>query len=75
MDDTSLGADRTYLIRGLNDSATAAYYKKMVKTAMLLGADESTAESELLEALQFEMTLANVNMRQFHVISIFFWLI
>lgn len=50
-----------YLIRGLDDSVTAAYYKKMVEAATLLGADKNTAERELLEVLQLEMILANVN--------------
>lgn len=53
--------DRTYLVRGLNDTSTAAYYRQMVKAAVRLGANEATAERELLEALKFEMTLANVN--------------
>lgn len=53
--------DRTYLISGLKDTSTAAYYRQMAKAAMLLGADKATAERELLEALKFEMTLANVN--------------
>lgn len=55
-----LGTDRTYLVRGLDDSVTTAYYKKMVKAATLLGARKSTAEKDLLDALEFEMTLANV---------------
>lgn len=62
MGDPELGTDRTYFIRGLNDSVTAAYYKKMVKAATHLGADESIAEKELLDALHLEMILANVNM-------------
>lgn len=53
--------DRTYLIRGLKDTATAAYRRQMVKTAILLGANKAIAEIEMLEALKFEMTLANVN--------------
>ena len=53
--------DRTYLIHGLNDSATVAYYKQMVKAAVFLGANEATAERELIESLEFERTLANVN--------------
>lgn len=61
MDQALLGIERSYLIRGLEDSATSAYYKNMVKAATLLGADERTAEKELLEALQLEMTIANVN--------------
>lgn len=62
LDQTSLGMpDRTYLVRGLNDSSTAAYYQLMVKSAKLLGANEDIVEKELLKALHFEMALANVS--------------
>lgn len=53
--------DRTYLVRGLNDTSTAAYYQLMVKSAKLLGANEDIVEKELLKALHFEMALANVS--------------
>lgn len=56
--------DRAYLIRGLNDSSTSAYYKLMVKSATLLGADEKIAEKELLKALHFEIALANVSIEE-----------
>ncbi|KAL1428236.1 hypothetical protein MTO96_002636 [Rhipicephalus appendiculatus] len=61
LDQTSLGLpDRTYLLRGLNDSAVAAYLRLMVDAAMLLGAtDRTAAEAELKNALLFEITLAN----------------
>src|SRR5699024_6073225 len=60
LDQTSLGMpDRNYLLRGLNDSAVAAYYKLMVNRAVVLGANRSTAEKEMYEALQFETTLAS----------------
>ena len=67
--------DRTYLVRGLNDSSTAAYYQLMVKSAKLLGADESTVENELLKALHFEMALANVSVFIFrnHFVQFFFF--
>lgn len=54
--------DRDYWIEsGLDDTTTAAYYMKMVESAKYLGADNATVEKELLEALHFEMALANVN--------------
>lgn len=60
LDQTSLGMpDRNYLLRGLNDSAVAAYYKLMVDSAVFLGADRATAEKEMFETLQFETTLAS----------------
>lgn len=63
LDQTSLGMpDRTYLIRGLNDSSTAAYFKLMVKSAVQLGAEESFAQEELEKALDFEIALANFSL-------------
>lgn len=53
--------DRSYLLRGLNDTAVAGYYKLMVESAVMLGANRSTAEEEMLEALKFETILANVS--------------
>ena len=52
--------DRSYLLKGLNDSAVAGYYKLMVESAVMLGANRSYDEKEMLEALKFETTLANV---------------
>ncbi|XP_042912794.1 neprilysin-2-like, partial [Parasteatoda tepidariorum] len=54
--------DRTYLVNGLSDSGTKAYYNLMVKAAKKLGANEETVEKELLEALNFEITLANYSL-------------
>ena len=61
LDQASLGMpDRSYLLRGLNDSAVAGYYKLMVESAVILGADKTTAEKEMMETLKFETILANV---------------
>lgn len=61
LDQTALGMPyRSYLMSGLKDAATAAYFKQMVNAAILLGANETTVEREIFEALQFEMTLAKV---------------
>ncbi|GIY38475.1 hypothetical protein CDAR_222011 [Caerostris darwini] len=54
--------DRTYLVKGLNDSSTAAYFNLMVKTAKKLGANEETVEEELMQALNFEISLANYSL-------------
>lgn len=53
--------DRSYLLRGLNDSAVAGYYKLMVESAVILGANRTTAEEQMLETLKFETVLANVS--------------
>ncbi|RWS25636.1 membrane metallo-endopeptidase-like 1 [Leptotrombidium deliense] len=63
LDQASLGMpDRTYLLRGLNDSAVKGYYKLMVESAVMLGADRQTAEQEMLDALHFETILANYSL-------------
>ncbi|KAG8183510.1 hypothetical protein JTE90_003860 [Oedothorax gibbosus] len=63
LDQASLGVrDRTYLIRGLNDTTTAAYFKMMVKAAEKLGAEPQRAEKELREALDFEIALAKFSL-------------
>ncbi|CAG2104773.1 unnamed protein product [Medioppia subpectinata] len=63
LDQASLGMpDRSYLLRGLNDSAVAGYYKLMVESAVILGANRSTAEQEMLETLNFETILANYSL-------------
>lgn len=63
LDQTSLGMpDRTYLLKGLNDTSTAAYYKMMVKAANKLGADEKTSQEEMMKALNFEIALANYSL-------------
>ncbi|XP_054716984.1 neprilysin-2-like [Uloborus diversus] len=63
LDQTSLGMpDRTYLMKGLNDTSTAAYFDLMVKAANLLGADKATSRDELKKSLDFEITLANYSL-------------
>jgi len=53
--------DRSYLLRGLNDTAVAGYYKLMVESSVMLGAERDRAEKEMLDALFFETILANVS--------------
>ncbi|KAM7311889.1 neprilysin-2-like [Ixodes scapularis] len=63
LDEASLGLpDRTYFLKGLNDSVVAAYLKLMTEAAQLLGANQKAAETELREALQFEIALANYSL-------------
>lgn len=62
LDQTDLGMpDRAYYMRALNDSAVQAYLKMMVDSAVLLGAPKERAESDMMEALKFEIALANVS--------------
>ena len=60
-DQASLGLSREYLIKGFEDKDVQHYYKFMVDTAVLLGAEREFAKSELKESLLFEISLANVN--------------
>ncbi|KAM7312472.1 neprilysin-2-like [Ixodes scapularis] len=63
LDQASLGLpDRTYFLKGLNDSVVAAYMKLMTEAAQLLGADKKAAQTELWDALQFEIALANYSL-------------
>lgn len=59
LDEGSLGMpDRNYLLRGLNDSTVAAYYKLMMDSATILGANKEAAEKEMLKVLNFETNVA-----------------
>lgn len=49
-------------MHGLNDSSALAYFNLMIKVAKKLGADESTAERELMKSFHFEVSLANVSL-------------
>ncbi|XP_013771859.1 membrane metallo-endopeptidase-like 1 [Limulus polyphemus] len=63
LDQTALGMpDRSYLIKGLSDPGVAAYYKLMINSAVLLGASQEDAEEQMLKALNFEITLANISL-------------
>jgi len=53
--------DRSYLLKGENDTTVQGYFNLMVESAVLLGADRAFAEKDLKEALRFEMMLANVS--------------
>ena len=61
LDQTSLGMSREYLIKGFEDKDVQHYYRYMVDTAVLLGADEARAKDELKESLIFEIKLANIS--------------
>lgn len=58
-----MGISREFLLRGINDSVVTAYYDYMVDMAVIFGADRETAKDEMMDALEFEISLANVNKR------------
>ena len=47
-------------MNGIDDPVVAAYRRFQVETAVLLGANRATAESDMLAALNFEIDLALV---------------
>uniref|UniRef100_A0A6G1S6H5 Membrane metallo-endopeptidase-like 1 n=1 Tax=Aceria tosichella TaxID=561515 RepID=A0A6G1S6H5_9ACAR len=46
-------------LQGINDPIVAAYYNLMVDSAVMLGANRLEAESQMMDALSFEILLAN----------------
>ncbi|KPM02741.1 membrane metallo-endopeptidase-like protein 1-like protein [Sarcoptes scabiei] len=63
LDQTTLGLpDRSYYKNGLNDTTIKSYHKLMIESAVYLGADRSTAEKEMLQALKFEMKIADLSL-------------
>jgi predicted metalloendopeptidase len=61
LDQSSLGLSREYLIKGFEDKDVQSYYQYMIDSAVLLGADETKAKSQLKDALMFEISLANLS--------------
>lgn len=62
LDQSSLGLpDRSYYFKGLNDTTVAAYFGLMVESAVMLGASRSEARKQMLEALEFETSLARIS--------------
>lgn len=51
---------REYLLKGINDKNVKAYFDFMVENAIIFGANRTTAEIEMKDALEFEIKLANV---------------
>ena len=63
IDQASLGLSREYLHKGFEDKLVKEYYKYQVDIAVIFGADRKTAEKDMLDALNFEITMANVSKR------------
>lgn len=62
IDQPTLGVSREFLIRGLSNKITKAYFDYMVDVALILGAKPSNAiREELNQSLHFEISLANVS--------------
>uniref|UniRef100_A0A1A9X1W5 Neprilysin, neutral endopeptidase 2 n=1 Tax=Glossina brevipalpis TaxID=37001 RepID=A0A1A9X1W5_9MUSC len=62
LDQSYIGLSREFLVKGLNETLVKAYYDYMVDMAVLFGADKDDAMSEMKEALEFEIKLANISL-------------
>lgn len=65
IDQASLGLNREYLVKGLDEKIVGAYFRYMVDIAVLFGAERERATKELRNSLDFEMALANVRGKHF----------
>ncbi|KAK4879928.1 hypothetical protein RN001_008074 [Aquatica leii] len=61
-DQARLGLDRQHLIKGFEDDFVTAYYKYLVDLAIILGADKATAEKDLKDSVNFEISLAEITL-------------
>lgn len=69
LDQATLGLNREYLIKGMDDKIVSAYYSYMVDMAVKFGANRSSAEKELQESLDFEIALANVSIMIYYFVE------
>jgi len=62
LDQPGLGMSREYLMKGLEDGDVQAYFTYMKDVALLLGASQEAVDTELLEVIKFEMSIANISL-------------
>lgn len=60
IDRPKLGLSTPFLIREFNDTFVKAYYKYMIDVAVLLGADKTNAQEEMMKLMEFHIELAKV---------------
>jgi hypothetical protein len=56
-----LGLSKEYFDKGLDNELVKAYHKYQVDFAVIFGAEKQRAESEMLDVLLFEKSLATVS--------------
>lgn len=61
LDEPKFELGREYLVKGINDKNVKAYFDFMVENAIIFGANRTSAETEMRDALEFEIKLANVS--------------
>ena len=60
-DQADLGLSKEYWDKGMEEPEVKAYFKYMIDTAVLFGANEEIARSELEEVMNFESKLAKIS--------------
>ena len=60
--EANLSMSRKMLLKGLEDPDIQAYLTFMKEISILLGANPESAEKEMLEALKFEIEIANIKL-------------
>lgn len=63
IDQTDFGLDIEYLLKGMENPLVMAYLSYQVDIAVQFGADKGRAEKQMMDALEFEIRLANVKMK------------
>lgn len=58
------GAGRENIMQGLDGEVVKAYYNYLVDVAIIFGADKSTAEKEIKDAVDFEINLTKVSFKK-----------
>ena len=49
-------------MKGLEDKDVQAYFDYMKDVALLLGAEKSSVDTEMLEVIKFEIQIANISL-------------
>ena len=62
VDQPSLGLSREYLIKGADDKDVKAYLQYMIDSAVFLGANREVALTEMKEALDLELKIAELTL-------------
>lgn len=72
IDQTDFGLNIEYLLKGIEHPIVKAYLSYQVDIAVLFGAKRENAEKEMMDALEFEIGLANVKWAKFSSLFAYF---
>ena len=62
LDRPSIGVPREYMVKGLENQGVQSYFTYMKEAAVLFGASQARAETELKEVVELVMKLANATL-------------